>query len=340
MAATIGTARRLLVGLVVAALLLALPPGWQNLGVLVAGAIAPDPCTRTGEIRATTCRLTPGEAIDDTLSPGEPAVYRLDVLTPNSHLDLVLTGDPGTTVSVLNWRGDEISSATHTDADTHLTTIFDLPGVYGVRVTASDPSSSPPFHLEPRLLGTWESTTVVWPRSQVADADSLAGERQLLRTPRGGTPSGGVAIAQALGAPPAAEVSDFTLVADVHIDQVTGPAGLTVRFRYEPEAGGGSGYLLTLDPFAGESYLDSFEEGRRRPVVGRTKLPVELADGTPRRLVLQAAGPDLTASLDGQELLRASDTRYPGGLIAIGAVTWSDPVGVIFDHLLVLTPSS
>jgi len=338
MAATSGTVRRLVAGLLVATMLLTLPPSWQNVGAIAVGAFAPDSCSRTGDLRATTCRLVPGQVVDDVLANGEATMYRLDVLMPNSRIDLVLTGDPGTTISALDWRGDEVASTTHTDADTHLTTIFGLPGVYGVRLVSSDPSASPAFHLLPNLQGTWASTTVVWPPSQDPADDRLSGERHVIRPPRGGTASGGVAIARALGAPPAAEVADFTLVTDVRIDQIVGPSGLTVRFRYEPEAGGGSGYLLTLDPFAGESYLDSFEEGRRRPVVGRTRLPVELADLTPRRLILQASGPDLMASLDGQELLRASDSRYPRGLIAVGAVTWSDPVGVIFDHLLVLTP--
>jgi hypothetical protein len=339
MAATSGTARRLVVGLIVAMMLLTLPPGWQNVRAVAVGAFASDPCTRTGELRATTCRLVPGQIVDDVLANGEAATYRLDILMANSHIDLVLTGEPGTTIAVVNWRGDEVAGATHTDADTHLTTIFELPGAYGVRLTAADPATAPAFHLLPTLQGTWASTAVVWPPSQRGDTDDLTGERQAIRTPRGGTASGGVAIARALGAPPAAEVGDFILVSDIHVDQIVGPAGLTVRFRYEPEAGGGSGYLLTLDPFAGEAYLDSFEEGRRRPVVGRTRLPAELADMSPRRLILQASGPDLMASVDGHELFRASDTRYPRGLIAVGAVTWSDPVGVIFDHLLVLTPA-
>jgi hypothetical protein len=329
-----------MVELFIVTLLLTLPPGWQHVGVTAVDASPADTCTRAGELRATTCRLPDNESIADTLDPGESATYRVDALTPNSRVDLLMTEAPDTTIAVVDWRGDEIDSATSgaDAAEVNLAVTLTLPGAYGVRLSSDDSTSATHFRILATQAPSGPLPTVLWPRGQADDSDNLAGERQLIRTPRGGTPSGGVAIAKALGAPPAAEVGDFTLVADVRMDEISGPAGLTVRFRYEPEAGGGSGYLLTLDPFAGESYLDSFEEGRRRPVVGRTKLPVELADGTPRRQVLQTSGPYLVASLDGQAVLRATDTRYPGGLIAIGAVTWSDPIGVIFDHLLVLTP--
>jgi hypothetical protein len=46
----------------------------------------------------------------------------------------------------------------------------------------------------------------------------------------------------------------------------------------------------------------------------------------------------MRVSLDGQTVLEATDTRYPRGLIAVGTVTWSDPVAVTFDHIQVTTP--
>ena len=170
-----------------------------------------------------------------------------------------------------------------------------------MRLTGDDPSAPVAFHLDATIDNAGTLPTVIWPATR--EADSLASERQVIRTPRGGTPGGGVAIARALGAPPEAELSDFTLVSDVHFEQISGPSALTVRFRYAIEAGGGSGYLLTLDAFAGEAYLDTFDEGIRRPLAAHTRLPVELGDAAPRRLTLQAAGPDITAALDGQEIL-------------------------------------
>jgi hypothetical protein len=147
-----------------------------------------------------------------------------------------------------------------------------------------------------------------------------------------------VAVARALRAPPEGEVGDFTLVADVQFEKIVGPSALTIRFRYEPEAGGGTGYVLSLDPFGGTATLDSFDEGQRKTIVNHVQMPVVPNEQRPSRLVLRAAGPTLNVTLDGQPVLEASDARYARGLIAVGVVTWSDPVAVTFDHIQVTVP--
>ena len=55
--------------------------------------------------------------------------------------------------------------------------------------------------------------------------------------------------------------------------------------------------------------------------------------------MLRAVGSEFTATLDGQPVLTATDSRYPRGLIAVGTFTWSEPTAVIFDHLLITKPS-
>jgi len=327
----------LIVAVLVAMMLATLPPGWQDVG-----AFAADTCSRAGELRATTCRLIPGQAVEDGLASAvEPTVYRVEALTSDTKLDLTLAGTSDLTMSVLNWRGEELASAAGGPSpETHLSTSLPLPGTYGVRLTSADPTSIISYRLRAAVEPDGPTPRIVWPPALTSEAGSLVGERQVIRTPRGGTPEGGVALARALGAPPSAEVSDFTLVADVDVERIVGPSALTVRFRYEPEAGGGSGYLLLLDPYAGEAYLDSFEEGQRHAVVPRTRMPMEITPSAPRRLMLRASGSEIVATLDGQELLRATDGHYARGLVAVGTVTWSEPVVVTFDHLLVLTTST
>jgi len=67
-------------------------------------------------------------------------------------------------------------------------------------------------------------------------------------------------------------------------------------------------------------------------------LPVVPNEQGPSRLILQAIGPNLRLSLDGQTVLDVLDERYPRGLIAVGVVTWSDPVAVTFDHVQITVP--
>lgn len=334
-------ARRLAVGALATMLLLTLPPGWQDNGAVASGV-----CSRAAELRATTCRLVPGQALADSLADtGGSAMYRLDALTPGSTLNLTLTGGPAdTSVAVLNWRGEEIGTTARSGnaPDARLSVGLRVPGAYGVRVSSADPRSTERYEIVAGLDQSVATPSVVWPPTIQGDAGSgsLASERRVMRTIRGAVAGGpGVGRQSTLGAPPSGMVGDFTLVSDVQFEQILGPSALTVRFRFEPEAGGGSGYLLTIEPIAGEASLESFEEGLRKAVVSHAKLPVELLAGSPRRLVLRAIGSEIAVTLDGQEVLSASDARYPRGLIAVGAVTWSDPAVVIFDHLLVTTPA-
>src|SRR4051812_7928547 len=333
MVARDGRVRRLIFSVLAAALLLTLPPGWQG-----AWAVASDGCSRAPELRATTCRLVPGQPLSDTLAEaGGSALYRVDALTSDSSLNLTLAGGPpDATLAVLNWRGEELASASRAPGDdaAHLAVGLKLPGAYGVRVTSPDPASTAPFEITAGLDAPGPSPRAVWPPAVEGATGSLASERRNVRTLRGAVTGGpGVGRESLLGAPPATIVGDFTLVADVEFEQIVGASALTVRFRFEPEAGGGSGYFLSLDPVAGEATLDSFEEGRSQTLVAHARLPVELGAGSPRRLIVRANGQEISTTLDGQAVLTASDGRYPRGLIAVGAVTWSDPAAVIFDHL-------
>jgi hypothetical protein len=219
-----------------------------------------------------------------------------------------------------------------------LTAAVPLAGVYGLRIEGDVPDGGSRYAVGASVSYPEMAWQPVWPLALAGGDGALTGERQVLRTPRGGTPEGGVAVARALRAPPEGEVGDFTMVADVQFEQVVGPSALTVRFRYEPEAGGGTGYVLSIDPFGGTAALDSFDEGQRKPIVGHVPLAVVPDEQGPRRLILQATGPKINVALDGQTVLETTDTRYPRGLIAVGVVTWSDPVAVSFDHIQVTVP--
>lgn len=321
------TVWQLLVSFVAAAALATVPMDWES-----GRAAAADGCTLTPDIRATSCRLTPGQDVDGSVSADLSATYRIDVLQPDSLVELRMTGGgSGGKVSVLDWRGSVLGQG---GADSTVSTQLKLPGVYGVRV-----DGDAAFKLSVLLPGADSPPRVLWPPELAGNLSMLTGERRVLRTPRAGTPEGGVAVARNLGSPPEGMLTDFTLVADVKFEQILGASALTVRFHYEPEAGGGSGYLLAIDPVAGTALIDLFEQGKRGHLVGPVPLPVEMTADAPNRLVVQAQGPNISVSLDGQPVISASDIRYPRGLVIVGAVTWSDPVAVTFDHLLVTAPN-
>ena len=162
---------------------------------------------------------------------------------------------------------------------------------------------------------------------------AFADGRYTIATRRGGTPNAGVAVARGLHLPDGDEVADFTLAADVRFERGGGPAAATVRFRYRPEAGGGTGYLLSIDPFAAQVRLAAFDEGRQDNLVPWTTHPAAGAGPGAMHLLLEVSGPTIAVSLDGQEVLRTVDDRFASGLIAVGAVTWSEPVTVTFENV-------
>jgi hypothetical protein len=333
------TAWHLVVSVVLATFLATVPVEWFSLD-----ADASDACTTSDEIRAMTCRLLDGqtEPLRGQLDgPGATATYRLDVLGPGATVSVTLASEDDTVnASLLDWRGTVLGQ-THPGpeaATSVLSATVPLPGVYGLRIEGDVPEGGARYAVGATVSypeSTWQP---FWPQALVDGDGAMTGERQVVRTPRGGTPEGGVAVARALRGPPEGEVGDFTLVADVQFEQIVGPSALTIRFRYEPEAGGGTGYVLSIDPFGGTATLDGFDEGQRKAIVGHVPLPVVPDEQGPRRLVLQAVGPKITVSLDGQTVLESSDGRYPRGLVAVGAVTWSDPVAVTFDHIQVAVP--
>jgi hypothetical protein len=315
---TRGLAWRLVLSTVLAAALLTVPADW--LSVPVRAALG---CTTDGEVRSSTCRLVDGQTVEGRLdAPGGSQTFRLDAFEAETVVALQLSATDGSTrVAVTNWRGETLGAAQRADAapTVTLTLKLPLPGAYGVTVSGDAPEAAPIFQLRTTLRPPSASSRLpaIWPPLLGQSDGLLTGERQLVRTPRGGAPSAGVAVA------------------DVRFERIVGPSALTVRFRYEPEAGGGTGYILAIDPFGGVASLDSFDEGQRRPMVTHRPLPLMPSSEQPNRLILRASGPQITASLDGETILEANDDRYPRGLIAVGVVTWSDPAAVTFDHLQV-----
>jgi hypothetical protein len=330
-------ARRLLASILFATLAALAPVGPS--GPVVRAA---ESCTLDGTLHGATCRLVDGQPIEGTLAPGErSATYRVDAFAADASLDVTLAASSGSIMlDVLDWRGASIGSASARDGgdETRFSVVLPLPGAYRVQIGGEITPEGQRYQLTTSLTYPGAAARPVWPVALQSPTLPLADELHLVRVPRGGTPSGGVAAGRILAAPPGGIFGDFTMVADVQFEQVVGPSALTVRFRYEPEAGGGTGYVLSMDPFANTAALDEFDEGQRRSIVADVPLPIVPTPASPNRLVLTAAGPTVRATIDGLPILQVDDARFTRGLIAVGAVTWSDPMAVLFDHIQVTSP--
>ena len=331
------TARRAILACALAVALLLMPR--PNIAVSVARAAE---CDRTVD---SPCPLAVEAPATAALSqPGDVHTYRFFVLDAGARVRLGLADAPaGTRLRLLGWGARPLGEATAVDGGpVQLEAQPREAGGYLVEVAAGEASSDDPYVLsldlayagpEPRAV------TLVHPSVESNASGGAAEGRYMLRTPRGAPAGAGLTLARGLRTSPETDLADFALVADVRFDEADGPAAATVRFRYQPEAGGGTGYLASVDPFSGEVALETFDEGQRTLLAPPTMHPLAKVQYGALRLAIRAVGPSLTVSIDGQEIVRVTDDRFAGGLVALGVVTWSGPVTATFDNVLVTVPA-
>ena len=279
------------------------------------------------------------------IRPDEVHAYRFFALDAGARVGIELADAPaGTRLRLLGWGARPLGEATVADGGPLLLEAEPREaGAYVVEVAAGDERSAGPYalSLDVAYAGPLPRAVALAPPTVESSAPGGAVEgRYTLPTARGGSPNAGLALARGLRTSPETDLADFALVADVRFDQADGPAAVTVRFRYQPEAGGGTGYLVSVDPFSGEVSLSTFDEGQRRLLAPPTTHPLARVERGTMRLAIRATGPDLSIRIDGQEILSLSDEHYASGLVALGVVTWSGPVTATFDNVLVTVPES
>ncbi|MDP8922137.1 MAG: hypothetical protein M3O34_04585, partial [Chloroflexota bacterium] len=276
-------------------------------------------------------------------APGEVHAYRFFALDARARVRLELTGAPvGTRLRLLGCGARSVAEAIAVDERPVLLDVQPREaGAYVVEVAAGEETAEGPYHLALDLAYPGPEPRAVTLAPPTVESNAPGGEtdaRYTLRTARGRAPDAGLALARGLRTSPETDLADFALVTDVRFDQADGPAAATVRFRYQPEVGGGTGYLVSVDPFSGEVSVSTFEEGRRTLLAPPTMHPLARVEWGSMRLAVRATGPSLSVSIDGQEIVSLVDERYASGLVALGVVTRSGPVTATFDNVLVTVP--
>jgi hypothetical protein len=292
------------------------------------------------------CPLAPGETAGAPFADaGEAHAYRFFSLDRGARVRLELAGaPPGTRLVLRGWGERTLADTTSPDAQPAvIETELPAAGGYVAEVVAGGATGDAPYGLALSVLYAGEPPRALALAPTAVESSAPAGGaegRFAFRTPRGGSPTAGLALARGVRTVPETELADFALVADVRFEQADGPAAATVRFRYQPEAGGGTGYLASVDPFSGEVGLDTFDEGQRTQIVAPTMHPLAKAGTGTLRLSVRANGPRLSIAIDGQDVLSVEDARFERGSIVLGVVTWSGPVAATFDNVLLTVPAS
>ncbi len=312
------------------------------LGVQVAEAAygqsgdCPEPNARSPR----ACPLS-GPVAASLSGPDDQDAYRFDALDVGVRARIELSeAARGLRLELLDWGGRVIAEASEQAGAALIDVPLAMPGTYFATVSGSAGAYRLGLDLTypgptPRVLLSREMVLDDAPGAGGESATTLANGQYTVQTLRGGSPGAGVAVARALTLADGPEVADFTLVADARFEQAEGSVAIQARFRYRPEAGGGSGYIVSYEPFEGRLRLAAFEEGRQQPLTEWVSHPAARSGFDTSRLMVRAVGPTIVVAVNGEELIREEDTRYTSGSVIIGAVTWSAPATATFDNVLV-----
>jgi hypothetical protein len=276
--------------------------------------------------------------------------YRFDVLDSGAQARVELAeAAPGLRVRLLDWGGRGLAESREQAGAARIDATLNVPGTYYLAVDASGTANGGPYRLSVDVMYQAVAPRMLLSRDMVADlSDPLAeGEsgtglvngQFITQLNRGGTPEIPQIHERRLNLANRSAVGDFVLAVDARLQRATGSAAVRIRFRYQPEAGGGTGYVISLEPFDGRVRLETFDEGQRVPLTNWITHPAARSNFDTARLIVQALGESISVSVNGEQLIQVEDARFPNGYLTIGAATWSEPITATFDNVLVTTPA-
>ncbi|MFN8522113.1 MAG: hypothetical protein U0821_03310 [Chloroflexota bacterium] len=313
------------------------------------GRAQTDSCEATSQPARFTCQLDASGTGGGQIGPGSIAEFPFAVAGFQSPLKATVTAArAGVKAQLRDLTAAPIAEAVvETDGGAvTLESVAPTPGLYWVTV-----SRDPGLGDEEERAYTLNVVAPSEAGGQIVALSSLImptldghpGTRHWsvrLTTPRGGSPDAGLAVARALPIPPDTTVGDFVLAADAMLDECGGQCALTVRFRYRPEAGGGSGYVLYVDPWAGQVRLATFEDGKQISLIPWTAEPVAKFGQTRTRVVAAATGDAIRVYIAGKLIASAQHAGFNDGMLAVGTTTWAGPATATFEDIVLTAPPS
>jgi len=347
-------ARRLVVGVLLATLLT------MVLGLPTATAQGENACAEPNDMSQNACYLGNGaEAIGFISSGDDVDGYRFETRDFGVRVRLDLPDRPFSyRLTLVNYEGSLLSISD----DATISATLPLPGSYYAfvesvtgewdagrpyRITASMryPSGDEPALLYSQayamdMVGNLISPDGVSQQRQYSDAIGTYsygnGRFWMQLTAQGSVEQPAATLFTLVPDPtdPVPTLEDFSLTID---SRMTDPAdaGYSVQFR-------------VLDPVNFYEVLVKLES--RQAVIARlvdnrlylltewTSVPSLRLTGI-NRTVVRCEGTEIRASINGQSIGTVRDDAFKRGLFGYGAGTWGGPTTLIFDNILVTTPT-
>jgi hypothetical protein len=327
---------------------------------------ADDACPEANNTYQQACLLPPNVGANSFLSSTDDIdFFRIEVLDFGVTANVELTQSPRPyRMTIRDWEGTEIAAAAPLPNDDVQRTVQFKPKAPGSYYVLVDPlfddadavSPTEPYTLTYKPVYPGPTPKIIY------SADFRQPSREFSGTKEWGTYStrDGKYQVELLngGQPGSAAVAvawwpdsyrDFTMVADVRLTVVGQEAGFAIGFRGLPHD-------------AGEKLRDDQVDLRSAYIVlaNTSNLQLELlrlVDDKPdvltpwravrsmrtsdqiNHVVVRSLGAQHIVNINGEEVLNLNDPSLPEGRLILGALSFGDPVTVIYDNLLVTSPS-
>ena len=145
-----------------------------------------------------------------------------------------------------------------------------------------------------------------------------------------------------------APYTDFTMVTDIKLNAIGGHAGFAIGFRGQPRPAGDvladdqsdlqSAYLLLASTHDLRMTLLRLVDNKTDVLVPWTQVrSMRTSNGT-NHVVIRSAGSLHIVNINGEEIVKIADERLHGRPVVLGALSYGEPIRVVFDNLLVTTP--
>ncbi len=333
------------------------------LGMLVSSAPAPradargeDVCPEPNNEFQVACFLgRDSDAVGFISTPGDVDGYRIEVLDFDVKLELNVERPLPYKVELRDWNDVLLDES----MEGQIRGTFGPPGTYYLFVSSPTGqfSDSMPYRIERRLSYPRAIPEVLYVselrgggrpdyinvpgQTSHEDEDAtyrLEKGRLVIAMKRAGTrdePEAAYLYEAIPSHTPGLELADFTLSMDVFVKGAN-EAGYQITFRVVDDL---NQYSLDVDVGSQEALLSKLIDGERTRITDWVAAPT-VGDGKANRTVIRCVGPEIVVYLNGREVIRARDGTYAKGTdFGYGAVTWSAPVTVNFDNMLITTPT-
>jgi hypothetical protein len=315
-------------------------------------ARAQDPCSEPNDQFQQACPLIAGtEAIGYISHTEDVDAYRIESLDFNVSTRLELTGMAAAyRIALVDWNGRQVATSVDQGERQVLEANLGPPGTYYVFIDSrfGEHSHDRAYRLAHRLA----YPTGIIPRvafsRDFASGDPQEGttrygdnelviSRGRLTLAKRGAGSVYASLEQlSSGGRGSIQLTDFTIVVDVRMDGAVTNAGYWLSFGHL--AGRGS-YWFTVRPTLQTFQLQRHNGPEFVNLAGPTRSDIIDPSGGVNRLVIRLVGEQVTANVNGQQVVSVNDQRsQPGSVGFHVTVDTKDLFTVHFDNILVTVP--